>query len=81
MPPNKGAPNPDLRVEEGAKDRGHHGTSRISMKALKRFALEKLPDHSPLRTVLISEDDEISASEFVGAAKVWLALLRHARSG
>jgi len=77
MSPNDGARDLDLRTEEGVKHRGHQCISRVSMKALKRFALDKLPYDSPLRTVVIAEDDEISASEFVGAARVWLALLRH----
>ena len=49
----------------------------VSLKALKQFALEKLPDDWPLKNVLLADDDEIPARELPSRAKVWLVLLRH----
>lgn len=72
--------NPHADFEK-AKHRGCRSTARVCVKALKQFALEKLPEDSPLRAVLIAEDDEMAPSEFIGAARTWLTLLRHTRSG
>lgn len=48
----------------------------VSIKILKEFARDRLPRDAPLKEVLLAEDDEIPANEFVGKTKTWLALLR-----
>ena len=59
----------------------HDSHRSVSIRALKEFAQERLPKASPLRDVLLTEDDEISVHEFVGKAKTWLALLRILKGG
>jgi hypothetical protein len=49
----------------------------VNLKILKQFAIENLPTDSPLRHVLIVEDDEIPASELPSRIKVWLKLLQY----
>jgi hypothetical protein len=51
-------------------------TPRVNLSALKKFACG-LSRRSALRTVLLSERDELSPSEFLAKLEVWLALLRH----
>ena len=50
--------------------------TNVNLRALKKFAAEKLPEESPLRDVLMLEENEISASEFLSKTKTWLVLLR-----
>jgi len=68
--------DPYPRAEKTVKHEGYSSGTLVSLRALKRFALEILPKDSPLRDVLLVEDDEIPTSEMVGKAKIWLALLR-----
>lgn len=53
----------------------------VNLKVLKQFAVEKLPKGWPLREVLVTEEDEIGAIEFLAKARVWLVLLRHGEGG
>jgi hypothetical protein len=55
-------------------------TSRVNLSGLKKFACG-LSHQSALRTVLLSERDELSPSEFLAKLEVWLALLRHEEGG
>jgi hypothetical protein len=48
----------------------------VNIVGLKKFAFEKLAPQSVLRDVLLSEKDELNASEFLGKVGVWLRLLR-----
>ena len=48
--------------------------SRIDLRKLKAFAIEKLPIKSPLRDVLLRERDEMQADEFIHKLSVWLKL-------
>lgn len=52
---------------------------RVCVKPLKRFALEKLPQDSPLREVLLCERDELEVSELLARLEIWLLLLRRIR--
>jgi hypothetical protein len=45
------------------------------MGRLKQFALENLPTESPLRNVLLSEADQLSARDFLAKMDLWLKLL------
>ena len=47
----------------------------IEIRRLKDFAL-KLPPNSPLRVVLLLEDDELDVQTFLARMPVWLRLLR-----
>jgi hypothetical protein len=53
-----------------------YAISSVNLRSLKRFAVEYLPAGSPLREVLVTEEDEISAIDFLAKARVWLTLLR-----
>jgi len=53
---------------------------KVNLRPLKQFALEKLPKDWPLREAILVEDDQMPAAELPGRARIWLALLRHARS-
>jgi hypothetical protein len=46
----------------------------IDLRKLEVFALEKLPIKSSLRDVLLSEQDEMAADEFIHKLSVWLKL-------
>lgn len=48
----------------------------VNIRQLKRFALEKLPQDSPLRVVLLSERDVLENRVFVAKMEVWISLLR-----
>lgn len=50
--------------------------SRVNIKSLKLFAYEKLPEGSPLREVLLVENDEITVEEFLIKMDLWLKLSR-----
>lgn len=54
--------------------------SKVDIGSLKRFALEKLPASSPLRDVLLSEVDELSAYDFITKMHTWLVLSKHKSS-
>jgi len=47
----------------------------VNLRALKVFVRERLPSGSPLREVILIEDNEIPVNEFVGKIKTWLTLL------
>lgn len=49
---------------------------RVSMRKLKDFAFEKMPKSSPLRDLLLAEDDELDAEAFFAKTDVWLKLLK-----
>ena len=51
-------------------------TRPIDIRPVKRLATRHLPNSSILRTVILAEDDEIEAIEFLAKLKIWLALLR-----
>lgn len=48
---------------------------KVNMGRLKQFALENLPTESPLRNVLLSEADQLSARDFLAKMDLWLKLL------
>lgn len=48
----------------------------VSIKILKEYARDRLPRDSPLREVLLAEEDHISVNEFLGKIKTWLVLVR-----
>jgi len=52
------------------------GTKTVNITRLKRFAAEKLPRHSALSDILITEKDEIPLADFLSKLQIWLALLR-----
>ena len=52
-----------------------------SVKTLKEFARERLPRGSPLREVILAEDDVVPVNELVGKVKTWLTLLRILKGG
>ncbi|MEM3421037.1 MAG: hypothetical protein QW835_02550 [Candidatus Hadarchaeum sp.] len=51
------------------------GAQKVSLAPLKQFAAS-LPVSSLLREILLSDDDEVEAREFLGRVQVWLQLLR-----
>jgi hypothetical protein len=71
----------DLSQRPDAQSFRAHATLPISLRVLKQFAVEKLPKDWPLREVLVTEEDEIGAIEFLAKARVWLVLLRHGQGG
>lgn len=48
----------------------------IDIRPLKRYALEKQPNGSDLRKLLLGENDWVPAALFLGRIKVWLDLLK-----
>ncbi len=50
--------------------------TRISMKRLKRFAKQRLPKNSSLRSVIDAEKDSLTPEEFLAKAFIWLRLVR-----
>ena len=51
--------------------------TRVNIKTLKKFALNKLPKDWPLREILLSEsDDELDVFVFLARLPVWLRLMR-----
>jgi len=55
--------------------------TRIDLRRLKAFALDRLPAGSSLRDVLLSEESEMPADEFIHKLSVWLKLLRRDARG
>ena len=53
---------------------------KINLQPLKAFAL-KLPSSSPLRVILLLEDDELDVRTFLARMPVWLRLLRISEEG
>jgi hypothetical protein len=51
------------------------------MRRLKQFALESLPAESPLRSVLLSEADQLSIQDYLAKMDLWLKLLSLERIG
>lgn len=49
--------------------------SSVDIKRLKRFALRELPVNSPLRQLILSENEKMEASEFIHKMDVWLRLV------
>lgn len=48
--------------------------TKVSTEGLRRFVLEKLPEKSVLREVILSEKEELTAEEFIAKMEVWLFL-------
>jgi len=59
-----------------AKALSVHRSRYIDLRRLKEFALEKLPDSSTLRHVLVAEKDSLDVGEFFAKIDVWLKILR-----
>ncbi len=51
--------------------------TKVSTEGLRRFVLEKLPEKSVLREVILSEKEELTPEEFIAKMEVWLVLLNH----
>jgi hypothetical protein len=47
----------------------------VNIKLLKQFALENLPKKSTLRDIILSEPDQIKASDFIIKMDLWIRLL------
>jgi hypothetical protein len=47
-----------------------------SIRKLKAFAQDRLPNGSPLRDLLLTEPDELPSSELLVKTSVWLRLLK-----
>ena len=49
----------------------------VRMKPLKEWATRKLPSDSHLRQLILSDDDELEITEFLGRLRAWdgLAML------
>ena len=58
------------------KDQSIDRSTRVDIRKLKIFALEKLPKDWPLREVLLAERDELETSELVAKMEIWLRLMR-----
>jgi hypothetical protein len=50
--------------------------SKINIRKLKDFALEKFPRHFILRELLLDEREELSVAEFLSKLDLWLKLLK-----
>jgi hypothetical protein len=50
--------------------------TKISIRKLKDFAFSELPRGWILREVILSERDELDASDFVAKAEIWLKLAK-----
>jgi hypothetical protein len=50
--------------------------AKIDIRQLKLFALERLPQDSPLRVALLWERDVLENRAFVAKMEVWTSLLR-----
>lgn len=72
------APRPSAKfvLDRSTSSAFQPGMRTISITRLKNFAMEKLPQQSAFREVLLSEKDEISSADFLARLPVWLALLR-----
>jgi hypothetical protein len=53
-------------------------SEHVDIKPLKQFAAEKLPE-TPLRGILLLEDDKMDVHSFVVKVQTWLQLLRWAK--
>ncbi len=49
--------------------------NRVRLTALKRFALEKLPE-GPLRDDILSQPEEVAPDVYLANCRVWLRLAR-----
>lgn len=47
---------------------------KISLELLKDFAFTRLPRDSPLRDIILAENDEIDALTFLARISLWLRL-------
>lgn len=47
---------------------------KLNLKPLKNFAIEKLPQNSTLREILLLEPDKLSTSDFITKFDIWTAL-------
>jgi len=51
----------------------------INIANLKKFALENLPKNSPLREILIAENEQIDRLTFLARLPIWLQLSKFKR--
>jgi hypothetical protein len=49
-------------------------TKMVNMRSLKQFAFKMLPKELPLRDLLLTEKDELTAQEFIIKLEIWLKL-------
>jgi hypothetical protein len=49
---------------------------KVDIRPLKLFAREKIPLKCVLRDLLLTDNDELEAAEFLVKTKVWLRLLQ-----
>ena len=49
-------------------------TRLVNVRRLKSFAIDNLPHESPLREVMLYENDELDALTFLARLPVWLRL-------
>ena len=49
---------------------------KVDMRALKSFAIQKLPKEWPLREILLSDEDELEITVFLARLPLWLRLSR-----
>ena len=52
----------------------------VNIRRLKTFALQKLPQASTLRDLLLAEADTMDASEFLAKMSVWLKVVISAKA-
>ena len=52
----------------------------VNISELKRFAAKRLPINSPLRNVLLSERDQLTAKDFLVKMDIWIRLLNIEKS-
>jgi len=50
--------------------------TKINIRKLKDFVFTELPRSWALREIILSERDELDASEFVAKAEIWLTLAK-----
>jgi hypothetical protein len=48
----------------------------VDIRQLKLFVMEKLPNDSPLRLILLVEEDTLEISDFLVKLPLWLKLAR-----
>ena len=48
----------------------------VSIKSLKKWAKEELPEGSTLREILLAEKDSLEGKEFLAKVEVWLKLVK-----
>jgi len=59
----------------GNRTRQYLSICMIDILRLKRFASDNLPSCSRLRSVLLSERDQLKANDFLAKMDIWMTLL------